>query len=96
METGAQPGNQNAAKGKEFRQTLKRVLARRGETATKGLEAVCEKLVDSALAGEAWAVKEIADRYDGKPAQAIIGGDADDPPVKVEGVVNLVRPGSAG
>lgn len=96
MEIGAQPGNQNAVKGKEFRQALKRVLARRSEVVTKGLEEVAEKLVDAALAGESWAVREIADRFDGKPAQAIIGGDADDPPIKVEGVVNLVRPTEPG
>lgn len=93
MEVGAQPGNQNAAKGKEFRQALKRVLARRYKTVSEGLEKVAEILLDAAEAKEAWAAKEIADRFDGKPAQAIIGGDDDDPPIRTKGVVELVRPG---
>lgn len=33
------------------------------------LRAIAEKLVDLAVSGEAWAVKEVADRLDGKPAQ---------------------------
>lgn len=92
METGAQPGNRNAAKGKEFRQALRRVLARRYNTVSEGLEKVAELLLDAAEAKEAWAAKEIADRFDGKPAQAIIGGDEDQPPVNVKGVIDLVRP----
>ena len=44
-----------------------------------------------------WLVS-ILDRGLGKPAQAITGGDEDDAPLKVEGVLKLVRPpdGSAG
>jgi hypothetical protein len=79
VESGAQPGNQNAAKGKEFRQALKRVLARRYNTVSAGLEKVAEVLLDAAEAKEAWAAKEIMDRFDGKPAQAIVGDDEYDP-----------------
>lgn len=78
METGAQPGNKNAAKGKEFRQALKRVLARRSSTVSAGLETIAEKLLDAAENNEAWAIKEIADRFDGKPAQSIVGDDEHD------------------
>lgn len=95
MESGAQPGNQNAAKGKEFRQALKRVLARRYETVSKGLEKVAELLLDAAENKEAWAAKEIADRFDGKPAQAIIGGEEDDPAIKTVSRIELVSLGSA-
>ena len=44
------------------------------------------------------ACNSILDRGLGKPAQAITGGDEDDAPLKVEGVLKLVRPpdGSAG
>ena len=93
MESGAQPGNQNATKGKEFRQALKRVLARKYNTVSAGLEKIAEVLVNAAESQEAWAAKEIADRFDGKPAQAIIGGDEDDPPLKVQKVERvIVRP----
>lgn len=38
------------------------------------------------------AAQALLDRGYGKPAQAIIGGDEDDAPLKVEGVLKLVRP----
>lgn len=95
MESGAQPGNQNAAKGKEFRQALKRVLARRFESVSKGLEKIAEVLVDAAVdSKEPWAAKEVMDRFDGKPAQAIIGGDEDDPAIKTTNEI-LIRSVSA-
>jgi hypothetical protein len=37
-----------------------------------------EQLLDLAAAGEQWAIKELADRLDGRPAQMIVG-DADEP-----------------
>jgi HEAT repeat protein len=38
------------------------------------------------------ACNSILDRGLGKPAQAITGGDEDDSPLKVEGVLKLVKP----
>lgn len=38
------------------------------------------------------ASQALLDRGFGKPAQAIVGGDDDDNPIKVEGVLKLVRP----
>lgn len=35
------------------------------------LEKICGKLVDAAEEGQAWAIQEIANRIDGKPAQAL-------------------------
>lgn len=43
-----------------------------GKPNTK-LRQVAEILVSKALEGEGWAIKEIADRTDGKPIQAIEG-----------------------
>ncbi len=42
------------------------------------LRLAAESLLDQAAAGESWAIKELADRLDGKVPQAIIG-DADNP-----------------
>lgn len=39
---------------------------------------------------ETAAAREIGDRLDGKPAQAIIGGDDDDAPVQVVTKIELV------
>lgn len=87
-------GNQNAKNAKIWQQAIKRALARAsGENVDSGLDKGADALVRSFIAGEQWAVKEVGDRLDGKPAQALIGGDEDDPPLKVRGVVELVRPG---
>lgn len=45
---------------------------------TRKLQLVAEKLVSEAELGNVQAIKEIFDRLDGKPAQAIIG-DPDNP-----------------
>lgn len=58
-----------------FTQALRRALARAkgAGTAEKGLEKVAAKLVSAGMKGQQWAVREIADRIEGKPAQAITG-----------------------
>lgn len=95
MMAGAPVGNHNAAKGKEFRQALKRAMARKSGTVSAALEKIAEQLMAAAEQSEPWAIKEIADRFDGKPAQAIVGGDEDDPPITVREI--LIRAvGSTG
>jgi len=61
---GAQPGNQNAKKGKLFYDALRVALVQEDR---KKLRNITEKLVKSAEAGEPWAIKEVMDRIDGKP-----------------------------
>ncbi len=71
---GAQPGNQNAKKGKLFYDALRIALVQEDR---KKLRNITEKLVKSAEAGEPWAIKEVMDRIDGKPVQSteITGAD---------------------
>ena len=38
------------------------------------------------------ACQALLDRAHGKPAQSLIGGDEDDPPIRHSGVLELVRP----
>ncbi len=45
----------------------------------KRLRSVAETLIAKAESGDVQAIKEIADRLDGKVAQAIIGDDEADP-----------------
>lgn len=59
-----------------------------GEGTTK-LREVADALVKEAIAGNVQAIKEVADRLDGKVPQGVIGGDEDDPAVKHEHVVLL-------
>jgi len=70
-------GNQNAKKGRLFHDQLRKVLV---QDDSLKLRAIAEKLVEAAQEGEAWAVKEIMDRIDGKAIQAteISGPDGAD------------------
>ena len=82
----APQGNKNAAKSRLFEQALIRAIKQRdlkdgeGETLRK----IAEKLLESATNGELNAIKETRDTLDGKPAQAITGGDGG--PVQIEEV----------
>ena len=49
-----------------------------GQMTTK-LRKVAEKLVEKAMDGDVPAIKEIGDRVDGRPSQAIIGDGNEDP-----------------
>lgn len=71
----APKGNKNAAKGKQFQDALRRALNADGR---EGLKNIATKLVDAAEAGEGWAIKEVADRLDGKSQQAVdLSGELD-------------------
>lgn len=60
-------GNKAAAKARKFYDALNVALG--GEYNPRRLRSIAEKLVVAAEAGEQWAIKEVADRLDGKPAQ---------------------------
>lgn len=71
----APPGNKFAAKGKAWFDALRKECVQRD-----ALAQLAKVVVDAALAGERWAVEEIANRMDGKPAQAVtVSGDPDNP-----------------
>ena len=80
MESGAQPGNNNAKAGTEYRQALRKAMAHDSGTASKALQKVAKMCLDAALEGQQWAIKEIADRFDGKPAQSVIVGEDQENP----------------
>ena len=61
---GAPTGNQNGKKGKLFYDALRLALVQEDR---KSLRKITDKLVKAAEEGDAWAVKEIMDRMDGKP-----------------------------
>lgn len=82
---GAPKGNHNCKGGKMFLQALKRELARAtNENADAGLERVARGLVKAAFEGEPWAIQEIANRFDGKPAQSVtVGQDEESGPIQL-------------
>jgi hypothetical protein len=83
---GAPLGNKNAAKAKVWHAAIMRALERRTAKREDGqleIDALSDNLIQHIDAGDLSALKEFGDRMDGKPAQAIIGGGDDDPPIKV-------------
>ena len=71
MESGGQPGNQNAAKGKRWSNAIDTALGNRCKSdGQKALVALAEKMLAAAELGEAWALKELGDRIDGKAHQS--------------------------
>lgn len=75
---GRPPGAQN--KDKPFRTALMLELKDAGED-MPALREIARGLIERAKASDP-AAKEVADRLDGKPAQAIVG-DADADPIKI-------------
>ena len=55
----------------------------------KALRKVADKLIREAIKGEAWAIKELADRLDGKPAQMVVG-DPDQPLALIEKIERVI------
>jgi len=65
---GAQPGNDNAHRGKLWNDALRKAIVQ-----DKGLKVrlSVEQLLTKASEGEPWAIKELADRLDGKSIQGV-------------------------
>ncbi len=71
----APTGNSNAKKGKAWFDAIRKVCVQRN-----ALDDIAQVVVEKALAGEQWAIQEIACRFDGKPAQSVeLTGDPDSP-----------------
>jgi hypothetical protein len=66
--SGAQPGNRNATKGLPFREALDKAL-KQGDP--NRLRNIAEKLLAMAADGDLEAVKEVANRLDGRPGQRV-------------------------
>ena len=65
---GAPKGNKNAVKeNRIFGDELRKVVAQNRAK----LRAACEKMLESASAGDLMATKELRDTLDGKPTQAV-------------------------
>lgn len=84
---GAPKGNKNAVRENHlFKDTLRRAIA---QDNGKRLRGSIERMLTLADQGEPWAVKELADRLDGKAMQAITA-DID---ARID-VVELIRFGA--
>lgn len=85
---GAPIGNQNAAKGRRWSKAIERALEAWPDRApslsvNRGVDEAAFEFVSELMAKKDLGFfRELGDRLDGKPAQAVIGGDDDDPPVR--------------
>jgi hypothetical protein len=81
-------GNSNAVKGKMFYDRLRKALTQEPHR----LEKIVGQLITQAEMGEAWAVKEIIDRLDGKAVQTNQVENTDGTPLLSGIQVMFVRP----
>jgi len=85
----------NRARGKRFQLALKRALDEYSDDRVargQALNVIAMDLVREALLGQQWAIQEIANRLDGKPAQTTLLGNDDESQSLRLGIIDLVRP----
>lgn len=84
---GAPVGNENW-KGYRYRKALERALAHKYGSVDDGLFALAKVVVGKCEEGDAAMNREVADRFDGKPAQTIQGPEGG--PVMVERIERVI------
>lgn len=92
---GAPVGNTNARKeNRIFGDELRKAIA---QDERKRIRMGIERLLDKVSEGDLQAMKELADRTDGRPAQGVtVSGDADNP-LAVTGIIRkIVDPTNTG
>jgi hypothetical protein len=83
-----QSGNPSGRpKSRPFKDAIDRIIKSENPEA---LEAAARALFNEAKGGNIQAIKELADRMDGKVPQALIGGDENDAPIKMINRVEIV------
>lgn len=79
-----EPGQSGNPSGKQTERKFKDALLRAiKQDNSERLREAAEKLLDLAAIGEPWAVKELADRLDGRPNQQIIAQDDEGRPLAI-------------
>jgi hypothetical protein len=97
FEKGQSGNPAGPALNKPFRDALRMELAAAGED-HKALRRIARNLIELASTPDIAAmpaINSLADRTDGKVAQAIVGGDEGDPAIKIETIRRIiVKPGN--
>jgi hypothetical protein len=78
----ANPTSRGQQRDKPFRDALRMEIAAAGSD-HKALRSVAKALIDKATTGDVQAIREIGDRLDGKPAQAIEHSGGDGGPLQI-------------
>lgn len=81
--SGAQKGNTNGSRGKEWREAIRKAVMMHEDKGSgiergKALHEIAITVVKQALEGEAFAIQEIGNRLDGKPHQSMDIGLSED------------------
>jgi hypothetical protein len=77
-------GNDNAAKGTQWRDAIRVALAMRSKSEAKSaLVKIAEALIAKAEEGDLAAIKELGDRLDGKASQSVELSGKDGEPIPV-------------
>lgn len=84
---GAPVGNKNATKNKPFAEALNRAIAQDDGVR---LRAIAEKLMTMAADGDIQAIKELADRSDGKAMQAVEASGPNGGAIQIEKIVREI------
>ena len=74
-------GNTNAARNKPWTAAINRALIRFDGGKLGALNLIADQLVRAAVQGDQFAIKEIADRLDGKAAQSVLVSGEDGGPI---------------
>lgn len=88
----------NKGKDKPFTDALRMEIAAAGDN-HKALREIARNLLQQAMMpgkDALQAIQQVSDRLDGKPAQAIIGGDEDDPAISVVSRIEIVAASGDG
>lgn len=88
----ANPGGRPKRAKLTYEALMVEIKSREAEKDPRGLRKMVSKVVDLAETGERWAVEFVRDTIDGKPAQAIVGGDDDENPISIITRVRLLGP----
>jgi len=86
---GAPVGNQYNAKGKLVTDAIRKAIVQdKGKKLHKGVAA----LMDAFAEGQPWAVEQVMNRLEGKPAQGVIvEGNPDGAPIQNRIIVEFAR-----
>lgn len=80
----------NKGKDKPYRDALRRAIARAEQSESPhALDRIAEKHLAKCIEGDVGAMKELADRLDGKVPQGI-GGDDELPAVRLEKIERII------
>ncbi len=84
-----QKGNQLAGNSRKWRTAINRALEKQSKADQMDtLTNIAGKLIEAAENGDQWAIKELGDRVDGKPAQSMtLAGDENNPIKSIHEVV---------